>query len=328
MLTLPYRTPFDWAAALAHLAARSIAGVEHVEGGVYRRVAAGVEGPFVVEIRDAPAQRALVIRLHAPGRSIDAEAVAARVRRLFDLDADVAAIGSHLSRDARLARLVAERPGLRVPGAWDPFELAVRAVLGQQVTVVAARGLAGRLAGICGEPCRDVSPAGSDLIRAFPSPEGMAAADLGALGMPGARRATLIALARAATSDPPLFDPAEPVARALERLRAIPGVGEWTAQYIALRALRDPDAFPASDIGLRRGAATRGRRPTPAALAKLAERWRPWRAYAAQHLWASDANRPASARSQDKARERGAAARREGAGSADVSADTSRTTRD
>ena len=165
----------------------------------------------------------------------------------------------------------------------------MRAILGQQVTVAAARRLASCLVDVCGEAL--ARPDGV-LARAFPSPERVAAADLGALGMPAARRSALKALAEAALSDGDLFRPLGTVDEAIARLRAIRGVGEWTAQYIALRALRETDAFPAGDVGLLRGAATRGRRPTRAALLQRAEHWRPWRAYAAQHLWAADAGPP------------------------------------
>jgi len=203
---------------------------------------------------------------------------------VFDVGADIETIGAHLSRDPFLARLVAQRPGLRAPGGWDGFELAVRAVLGQQVTVGAARKLAGQLVALCGETLADDA---SGLSSAFPSPEHVAAADLSPLGMPGARKAALKALAEAAQSDPHLFRPFGTIEEAIARLRSIRGIGEWTAQYIALRALRETDAFPASDIGLLRGAArSKGARPTPAALLRQAEPWRPWRAYAAQHLWA------------------------------------------
>jgi AraC family transcriptional regulator of adaptative response / DNA-3-methyladenine glycosylase II len=209
---------------------------------------------------------------------------------VFDVGADIEAIGAHLSRDPFLARLVSLRPGLRAPGGWDGFELAVRAILGQQVTVVAARRLAGKLVALCGEtlPNIDGNPF-PRLSRAFPLPERVATADLTALGMPSARRAALKALAEAAITDPHLFRPFGTIEEAIARLRTIPGIGEWTAQYIALRALRETDAFPASDIGLLRGAAAdSGTRPTPTDLLQRAEHWRPWRAYAAQHLWASD----------------------------------------
>jgi AraC family transcriptional regulator of adaptative response / DNA-3-methyladenine glycosylase II len=219
-------------------------------------------------------------------------AIVARIRRVFDLGADVALIGAHLSQDPRLAPLIAARPGLRAPGGWDGFELAIRAILGQQVTVTAGRQLAARLIGICGSDMPASASdgrAGEGLARVFPTPAQVASADLGSLGMPGARRRTLQAMAEAALDDPDLFRAAGSIDDTIAKLCAIKGVGEWTAHYIALRVVREPDAFPASDIGILRGATPAGgARPTPQELLRMAENWRPWRAYAAQHLWAAD----------------------------------------
>jgi AraC family transcriptional regulator of adaptative response / DNA-3-methyladenine glycosylase II len=294
-LRLRYRPPYDWPAMLAYLRARAIDGVEQVEDEVYRRSVAEGELLGTVEIRHEPARDNLAVLVRFPSvRALPG--ILARVRRVFDVGADIEAIDAHLSQDPFLAPLVARRPGLRAPGGWGGFELAVRAVLGQQVTVVAARQLAGRLVSICGAEVPEAARLHPALSRAFPSPERVAAADLGALGMPGARRATLTALAEAAIADPHLFRTFGTVEEAIARLRQIRGIGDWTAQYIALRALREPDAFPASDIGLLRGAADgAGVRPTPADLLLRAEPWRPWRAYAAQHLWAADAGPVAKA---------------------------------
>jgi AraC family transcriptional regulator of adaptative response / DNA-3-methyladenine glycosylase II len=174
---------------------------------------------------------------------------------------------------------------LRVPGAWDGFELAVRAVLGQQITVAAATRLAGRLVQAYGTPY-----SADGLSHVFPRPERLADADLATLGMPRARAKALSALARAVVADPHIFGARRSLEEAIERLRNLDGIGEWTAQYIAMRQLREPDAFPAADIGLLRAMAdAHGARPTPAELTMRAERWRPWRAYAALHLWVSDA---------------------------------------
>jgi AraC family transcriptional regulator, regulatory protein of adaptative response / DNA-3-methyladenine glycosylase II len=186
-----------------------------------------------------------------------------------------------------LGPLVAERPGLRVPGAWDGFELAVRAVLGQQITVTAARRLAGRLVATYGEPL-DSTSAIDGLTHVFPSPDRLARADLSVLGIPTSRAAALSSLAAALTADPEILSAKRNLDDAITRLRRLPGVGEWTAQYIAMRELREPDAFPAADVGLIRAMAARcGRRLTSRELVARAERWRPWRAYAAQHLWTS-----------------------------------------
>ncbi len=255
------------------LAARAIAGVELVAADRYVRSFDG----GVVEIRPAEG-----------GVRIDDVAAAARVRHVFGLELDLPAISAHLARDPVMAALIARRPGLRPPGGWDGFELAMRAVLGQQITVASARALAGRLALLCGAPI-DLR----GLTRVFPTPAQVLAADLAALGMPGSRRATIKAVAEAALGDAALFAPHDDLDVVLRRLTAIKGVGPWTAQYIALRGLRHADAFPAGDVGLLR-TMTRldGTARDPKALLARAERWRPYRAFAAQHLWAADAGAP------------------------------------
>ena len=280
MLMMTYRPPYDWGAMLNFFAARAIPGVEMVEGGKYYRTA---RPGALIEVSHLPERNALRVKLQVP-QVAELAGLVARVRRVFDVGADIATIDEHLSRDPMLAPLVAKRPGLRSPGGWDGFELAVRAVLGQQVSVAAARTLAGRLVELTGT----AQAVPFKLARFFPTAVEVAAADLEQLGMPGSRRRTLKALADAAVADPKLFERAATLEESVKRLCAIPGIGEWTAQYIALRALREPDAFPASDLGLLRGAANgNGERPTPAELLARAEPWRPWRAYAAQHLWNS-----------------------------------------
>jgi AraC family transcriptional regulator, regulatory protein of adaptative response / DNA-3-methyladenine glycosylase II len=287
-LRLGYRAPYDWDAILAFLAARAIEGVEVADQDRYARTIA-MDGA-VGSIEVSPGRNHLVATIRFPKvRAL--LSIVARLRRLFDLDADVASIGAHLSGDADLAPLISKRPGLRTPGAWDGFELACRAIFGQQVTVSAARKLAGRLAALAGTAVGAEATGDARLARIFPGAADVAAADLSSMPMPRARIAALKALAQAAADDPKLLDPTGTFEEALERLTALPGFGPWTAQYWALRALRDSDAFPAADVGLLRhpAVADNGHRPTPKALLARAEAWRPWRAYAAQHLWTSDA---------------------------------------
>ncbi|HEX3430788.1 MAG TPA: AlkA N-terminal domain-containing protein [Rhizomicrobium sp.] len=283
-LRLGYRPPYDWEAILAFFAERAIAGVELVANGRYRRTIAldGAVGSF--EIAHESARNCLVATIRLP-RLRALLSVVGRLRRMFDLDADVEAIGAHLAKDAGLAPLVAKRPGLRTPGAWDPFEHAVRAILGQQITVSGARSLAGKLARLCGSPVSRTQTGHDALTHLFPVPHQIVSADLSNFGMPGARVKALQALAQTASAEPKLFDPASLHQHVLARMLALPGFGEWTVQYWALRALRDADAFPAADIGLLRAMTTNGKRLSPEALTKRAEAWRPWRAYAAQHLW-------------------------------------------
>jgi len=288
VLTLPYEPPYDWPAMLDFLAFRAIAGMEQVVDGAYRRTVAVGDVHGTVEVAPRPDRAALVATIRFPGVA-SLWSIVARVRRVFDLGADVSTIGAYLARDPLLAPLVRARPGLRVPGGWEGFELAVRAILGQQISVSGARTLAARLVERYGEPLRG-SAAHDPLRFVFPTPRRLADADLASLGMPRTRVAALAALARAAADDPRLFGTAQSLDDAIARLRALPGVGEWTAQYVALRALREPDAFPAGDVGLLRALAdAAGRRPTSLELTARAEAWRPWRAYAAQHLWTHDA---------------------------------------
>jgi len=284
---LGYRPPYDWDSIVSFIRARAIPGIEAVSSARYARtIAIGNErGMLAVE----PAERNC---LKATVRFADLKAlptIIARVRRVFDLAADPLAIGAHLSQDPALAPLVAARPGLRVPGAWDGFELAVRAILGQQITVAAATTLAGKLVVSYGEKTVDPAALSQGLTHVFPTPGQLAGGDLAALGMPKARRTALSSLAAAVVADPLIFGPRRSLEEAIAQLRSLAGVGEWTAQYIAMRELREPDAFPAADIGLMRAMRDgSGVRPSPAELLEHAERWRPWRAYAALHLWASE----------------------------------------
>jgi AraC family transcriptional regulator, regulatory protein of adaptative response / DNA-3-methyladenine glycosylase II len=282
-LLLRYRPPYDWPAMLRYLRARAIAGVESVDGDVYRRTI-GIDGlRGTVAVRPAEGN-ALRVAVRFPRLSALPNIIA-RLRRVFDLAADPDAIALQLAKDPALAPLVAARPGLRVPGAWDGFELAMRAVLGQQITVEAAIGLAGKLVARFGEKLPDPDPV---LTHVFPEPGALANADLSVLGMPQSRARTLSAVAAAVVADPRIFAAGRSLEEAVAQLRALPGIGEWTAQYIAMRELREPDAFPAADIGLMRAMVNaEGVRPSANQLLTHAEQWRPWRAYAAQHLWAS-----------------------------------------
>ena len=284
---LPYKAPYDWDAIVRFLSDRAIPGVERVEPLRYARtLTVGDQcGVVVVSPRG---DGALSAHIRFPDlRALPA--VIARIRRVFDLSADPVSIGAHLSQDPALAPLVAARPGLRAPGAWDGFELAVRAILGQQITVTAARGLAARLVETYGAPIHDPAANELGLTRIFPTPQRLVGEDIAALGMPRARGAALEALARTVAADPTIFTPRADLESAIAALKALPGVGEWTAQYIALRELREPDAFPQADIGLMRAMADEtGQRPTADQLFARSAAWRPWRAYAAQHLWAAD----------------------------------------
>jgi AraC family transcriptional regulator, regulatory protein of adaptative response / DNA-3-methyladenine glycosylase II len=286
-LLLRYRPPYDWPAMLGFLRARAITGVESVEGETYRRTIGldGQQGTITVRPADGAGKgNALNAVVRFPKLSALPQIIA-RLRRVFDLAVDPDAIVLQLVKDPTLAPLVAARPGLRVPGAWDGFELAVRAVLGQQITVPGAIRLAGTLVARFGEKLRE--PDGA-LTHVFPDPAALVGVDPASLGMPRSRGVALLAVAAAVVADPQIFAAGRGLEEAVAQLRALPGIGEWTAQYIAMRQLREPDAFPAADIGLMRAMAdSDGLRPSASALLARAETWRPWRAYAAQHLWAS-----------------------------------------
>jgi len=284
-LALCYRPPYDWNHLRDFLALRATPGVERVEDESYRRLIRTDSGHAVIDVRPLPGKNALQLRVHgAPASALFQIATAAR--RVFDLAADPALLAAALAADPLLEPLVRRRPGVRIPGSWDPFECAVRAVLGQQVTVAAARTLAGRLVARVGPP---VTSTVAGLDRLFPTPEALAAASLDGLGLTGARINAVKSLAAAVAEGRIAFD--RPVDEILARLTELPGFGEWTAQYIALRALGEPDAFLAADLVVRRMAADAGGALTVRELARRAEAWRPWRGYAVMHLWCAAADR-------------------------------------
>ncbi len=290
-LRVPACAPFDPAPLLAFLAARAIPGVEHVEGGTYRRTIVLDGAPATLAVSTHGREPFVTLRVTpAPPRAL--LPVVARVTRLFDLDADAAAIAAHLRRDARL-RAAVPASGVRVPGAWDPFELGVRAILGQQVTVAGARTLAARLVRACGTPYASGDDA---LAHLFPAPAAVADAPLETLGLTRARAAALRGFARAVADGALDLDGIEDLDAFVARLSALPGLGEWTAHYIAMRARREPDAFPAGDLAVQRALATNGARPKSRDVIAAAEPWRPWRAYATLALWNHEA---ATARRKD-----------------------------
>ncbi len=238
------------------------------------------------EVRLAPESQSIIARIWFPDPGAQ-PLILKRIAQVLGIDSPAAAAVEQLSADPVLGPLVAQRPGLRVPGAWDPFEIAVRAVTGQQVSLKAATAMVARAARLCGTPLTGPNWSSSGLSRLFPLPEQLAAADLFDVGMPQARMTALRSLAAVAATDPNLFENTENRRR---RLQAQPGIGDWTAQYIAMRALRDPDAFPAADVVIRRMLTEPGgTRPTPAAVVRRAEAWRPYRSLATIHLWTAAA---------------------------------------
>jgi AraC family transcriptional regulator of adaptative response / DNA-3-methyladenine glycosylase II len=301
VVRLAYREPLDWGRLLGFLGARAVPGVEEVVGDCYRRTLRLPHGHGVVAL--APAGGQIECRLRLADLR-DLTAAVQRCRRLLDLDADPAAPAERLAGDPLLAPLVRAAPGLRLPGAVDGAELAVRAVLGQQISVAAARTAAARLTQALGEPLPTAAWRPSTLTHLFPTPAAIAAAPSAARGggfrVPARRRATLQALARLLAAGDLAIDPGSDREEVRARLLALPGIGPWTAEYIAMRALSDPDAFLPTDLGVRRALerlgsgrhgpanlALRDGGCSPREAARVAERWRPWRAYALQHLWGS-----------------------------------------
>jgi AraC family transcriptional regulator of adaptative response / DNA-3-methyladenine glycosylase II len=307
VLRVPARPPFAAAPLLRFFADRAVPGVESFDGVAYRRSAVVDGEAGIVEVRPVPGAAALDVGWSG-GSARGLLELATRVGRLFDLQTDVATIGEQLRRDPLLARRWPAH-GVRVPGAWEPFEIVVRGLLGQQVSVAAARTLLGRLVERCGTPLGRAARGG--VTHLFPGASQIAGVDPGALGVTRSRAAALHGLAEAVASG--TFDLALPLDldAAVARLTAFPGVGAWTAQYIAMRALGETDAFPAGDLGVRKALATRGRMPSESEALARAERWRPWRAYAAVALWSGGAGGAPTRRQPASPRRASPTARRE-----------------
>ncbi|MCU1351168.1 MAG: transcriptional regulator, AraC family, partial [Acidimicrobiales bacterium] len=281
-LRLPARTPFDGGRVVGFFAARAVPGVEEAGAdGSYRRVLDLPHGPGTVTLAAEADHVAATLRL---SDLRDLTSAVERCRRMLDLDADPVAVDDLLGRDPLLGALVAARPGLRSPGVADGAELAVRAVIGQQVSVAGARTIAGRLTAALGTTL--ASPDGA-LTHRFPTAEQLAAADPAVFPMPASRARGLHALAEALASGRLVLDPGADRAEVSAALQALPGIGPWTAAYVALRALGDPDVFLATDLGVRRGLEALGVPGTPREAAATARAWRPWRSYALHHLWVS-----------------------------------------
>jgi len=287
---LSYRQPFDWSQLVEFLSGRAIPGVEAVVDDRYYRTVRVGEQIGVVEVGHDNEQHSLGLVLHGIATP-NLFPVVQKIREIFDLDAPVTDISALLKKDARLKARLRDNPGIRVPGAWDGFELTIRAILGQQVSVKAATTLSGRIAARYGEAVADIngeSMRAAGLNRLFPTPEKLMRARCNNIGLVGARTETIRRVARAVVDGDLSFDPSQDPDKFHESLTSIRGIGDWTAQYVAMRALKNPDAFPASDLGLLRAFDRDGEdRMRANELAAMSESWRPWRAYAALLLWSS-----------------------------------------
>ena len=290
---LRFRPPYNWNAMLKFLGARATPGVEIVEGSCYRRSISvnGHHGCFEVSLDDD--NHALVARVQF-GNPRSLFFIVERIRAMFDLNADWVAIADSLKTDPVLGPRVKADPGLRVPGCWNAFELGIRAILGQQITVKGATALAGRLVRTLGQPFNGMP----GITHTFPDAEVLANASLADVGLPQARAQTIRALASAVSDGHICFEGVVDSNQFLSRLCEIPGIGKWTAEYIAMRALGEPDAFPSCDLGLLRALHLKN----PRDLERRAEAWRPWRAYAAMYLWKIASEGAASKRKAISAR--------------------------
>lgn len=285
-LRLPYRAPFDGDSIFRFLSVRAVPGIEAWDGTTYRRSLRLNHGNAVVAIAPAPSApgpNAVLCTLHLDNVA-DAQAAVQRCRRLLDLDADPDTVEAQFAADDLLAPLVHKRPGLRSPGHPDGVELLTRAVLGQQVSVKGARTLAARLVSTVGEPL--AAPV-DEVTHVFPSAEAIAGCTPTSLAMPTARARALINACEQLAGGHIVIDAGSDRDEISRQLQALPGIGPWTAQYVALRALGDPDVFLPTDLGVRNALRALGADSTPQAAARLAESWRPWRSYALHHLWAT-----------------------------------------
>ena len=280
-LRLPYRPPLDWPALFSWLRTRAVAGVADASGQAYRRTLRLPRGAGIVSLEPVDGHIKCTLRLESMS---DLTSAVRQSRRLLDLDADPMSVVEVLSRDRRLSRIVKKHPGLRAPGAVDGTELAIQAILGQQVSLAAARTLTARLVAAHG----DVSTIGDPtLTHVFPRAGTIAGADLSKLGVPATRRATLRAVADSVARGNLTLDPGADRAETYHKLLALPGIGEWTAGYIVMRALGDPDTFLPSDLGIKKASARLGLGSNPRTMSEHAAAWRPWRTYATHQLWAT-----------------------------------------
>lgn len=280
-LRLPYRPPLDWPALSGWLRTRAVPGIAEVNGRIYRRTLRLPRGAAIVSLEPVDGHIQCTLKLESMS---DLTSAVRQCRRLLDLDADPLSVVEVLARDRRLSSLVKKRPGLRAPGAVDGVELAIQAVLGQQVSLAAARTLAVRLVTAHGDVIKIADPT---LTHLFPTAGAIAAADLSRLGVPQARRATLRALSDAVARGSLALDPGADRAETYHKLLSLPGIGDWTAGYILMRALGDPDTFLAGDLGIKKAGARLGLGSSSRVISDHAAAWRPWRTYATHQLWAS-----------------------------------------
>lgn len=285
MIDLPYVPSFDWDGMLAFIAPRVIPGVESIQDNHYQRSFRLNDSRGWFKVTDCPQRNSLQLTIYLEAGGKPPEQIAHRVRSIFDLDTDMGPILNKFSKDPLLAPVISTYPGIRLPGAWDPFEFTVRAILGQQISVKAATTLAGRVAAVCGPGCAGAYPDG--LITFFPTAEEICRADLSAIGITAKRQATIQGLAGKIVAEQLSLSAEQGLKAFVDSMCELSGIGPWTAHYVAMRALKIADAFPDSDLGVRKALRENGQMPTSKQAIARAEAWRPWRAYATLFLWKS-----------------------------------------
>jgi 3-methyladenine DNA glycosylase/8-oxoguanine DNA glycosylase len=284
VIELPYKPGFDWTSMLSFIAPRVIPGVESILDSHYQRTFRldnNHRGWF--KVTDCPQQGFLHLSIFPEEGNHPSTQIEQRVRSIFDLDTDMAPILRALKKDPLLSPAIEAYPGLRLPGTWDPFEFTVRAILGQQISVKAATTLAGRVASLCGPGCKTGYP--EELKSFFPTAEEVCHSDLSDIGITSKRQATIKGLARNVVEQKVSLAAEQGLENFVDSLTSLPGIGPWTAHYVAMRALKFADAFPDSDLGVKKALMQNGKRPTPTQVVKRADAWRPWRAYATLLLW-------------------------------------------
>lgn len=284
-MNLPYESGFDWASMLSFIAPRVIPGVECIRDNYYQRTFRlnGSCGWF--KVMDSSQQNSLQLRIYFEKEGRQTEQIAQRVRSIFDLDTDMRPILDKFRSDPILSPVVSAYPELRLPGSWDPFEFTVRAILGQQISVKAATTLAGRVASLCGPKCSGEYPEG--LATFFPTAEEICHFDLSKIGITSKRQTTIKDFASQVAHEKISLSSGQELESFVNSICKLPGIGPWTAHYVAMRALKIADAFPDSDLGVRKSLHDDGKLPTQKQIIKRAEAWRPWRAYATLFLWKS-----------------------------------------
>lgn len=282
---LPYAPGFDWAEMLSFIAPRTIPGVESIQDNHYQRTFRLGESRGWFKVSDCPQQNSLHLKIYFENGARSADQIVCRVRTFFDLDTDMTPILKRLSKDPLISHAVRAHPGIRLPGSWDPFEFIVRAILGQQISVKAATTLAGRVATLSGLRCEEGYPEG--LTTFFPTIEEILRANLSGIGITSKRQSTIQCLARNIVAGKITLSEAQGLKSFVDSMCELPGIGPWTAHYVAMRGLKMANAFPDSDLGVRKALQENSKMPTPKQAIARAEAWQPWRAYATLFLWKS-----------------------------------------